>query len=128
MYLSEDPPRSHPLLFLLFVGVGLLVAIIVAVLNPKKGFWATFTGTFIEAALMSWGLYMFSAALSGVAFGFGMIALGAVGMLVDTLIPDSALLSSLMAGFGLFGIFGVPLVIIMCQLAFVAVYVWKKSR
>ena len=121
MYLTEESRSSHPLLFLLFVGVGLLVAIIVAVLNPKKAFWATFTGTFIEAALMSWCLYIFSAALSGAAFYIGMIALGVVGMLVDALIPDSALLPSLMANVGLFGIFGVPLVIIICQLAFVAV-------
>ena len=122
MYLSEPARSTHPLLFLLFVGVGLLVAIIVAVRNPKEGFWKTF----VKAALASCGVYVLSAALSTVAFFFGLMALGAIASLVDILTPSSDLFDSVMGYVGWFGIWGVTFFIIICQLAVVVVYVWKK--
>jgi hypothetical protein len=124
MYSSEGAHSSHPLLFLLFVGVGLLVAIIVAIRNPKEGFWATF----IKAALLSCGVYILSAALSGAAFYFGMIALSLIGGLVDVFYADSDSVSSVVGGFGWFGIWGMTFFIIICQLAVVVGYVWKKRR
>jgi hypothetical protein len=123
MYLTDESRSSHPLLFLLFVGVGLLVAIVVAIRNPKEGFWATF----VKAALASFGVYVLSAALSTAAFFFGLIALGAIAGLVDILTPSSDLFDSVMGCVGWFGIWGVTFFIIICQLAVVVGYVWKKS-
>lgn len=122
MYLSEGAASTHPLLYLLFLGVGLLVASVVAIRNPKENFWAIF----VKSSCLSLFVFIFSAAISATVFVFGMIALGIVGGLVSALIPDSAFFPSLMGELGWLGFFGVPLFIIISQLAFVTVYIWRK--